>query len=215
MVSVAGRGGAIARILFAIALPVHRGRDSRLDAERTAYPRHAAVLLGPIDQHLFPGRLIVRNGLKRYMRHNPAYFLSLPVLSAPVLKATCGSSIRVIEPMKIEGSCKHSLASQRDGHPGGIARDPAPPPFLGAPSGCSRSTCRIEHQVARVGGHQQTALDHFRVGLDDIEFFFSKAACKRVRPDIASFLVWKIGSEATILNAIGCNMDSICFSQAL
>lgn len=48
---------------------------------------------------------------------------------------------------------------QRDAR--GVHGDPAPPPLLGDIGGGARPTGGIEHEVARIGGHQDAAFDDF------------------------------------------------------
>ena len=50
-------------------------------------------------------------------------------------------------------------ASQGQGDAAGVAGDPAPAPLLGDIGGRAAAACRVEHQIAGVGGHQETAFE--------------------------------------------------------
>ena len=63
---------------------------------------------------------------------------------------------------------------QRERHAGGVDGDPAPAPLLGDVGGGARAAGWVQHEVAGVSGHQDTALDDFCIGLYDINFAFSK-----------------------------------------
>ena len=45
---------------------------------------------------------------------------------------------------------------------------------------------RVEHEVAGVGGHQEAALNHLRVGLNDIDLVVAKAADASVVPNVCN-----------------------------
>ena len=66
------------------------------------------------------------------------------------------------------GAGEQPLAGHRHRHRGGVDGDPAPPPSLGGVGGDARTAGGIEHQVARVGGHQDAPLDHRRGGFDNV-----------------------------------------------
>ena len=50
-------------------------------------------------------------------------------------------------------STAHQWFHQGDGHPGGIAGDPAPAPLLGHIGCGAGAACGVQYQVAGVGGH--------------------------------------------------------------
>ena len=49
-------------------------------------------------------------------------------------------------------------AGKSNGYPGGVDGDPAAPPLLGDIGGGAAATRWVEHQVAGIGGHQETTL---------------------------------------------------------
>ena len=63
---------------------------------------------------------------------------------------------------------------QRQGDTGGVDGDPAPPPLLGDSGRGSGAAGRVQHQIAGIRGHQDTACNNFCIGLYDIDFAFSK-----------------------------------------
>ena len=63
---------------------------------------------------------------------------------------------------------------QRERHAGGVDGDPAPAPLLGDVGGGARAAGWVQHEVAGVSGHQDTACSNFCIGLYDIDFAFSK-----------------------------------------
>ena len=50
-------------------------------------------------------------------------------------------------------------AGQGQGDAGGVDGDPPPPPLLRHVGGGARTTGGVQHQVSRIGGHQDAALD--------------------------------------------------------
>ena len=62
---------------------------------------------------------------------------------------------------------------QRQGHAGGVDGDPAAAPLLGDIGGGAGAAGRVEHEVAGVGGHQDTTLNHLGIRLNDIDLCLS------------------------------------------
>jgi hypothetical protein len=75
-------------------------------------------------------------------------------------------------------------AGEGQRHAARVNRDPPPPPLLGYIRRRPRPARRIEHQVTRVGGHKETALNGLRSRLDDIGLVFSEATRARVWPEV-------------------------------
>ncbi len=71
---------------------------------------------------------------------------------------------------------------QRD--PAGVDRDPAPTPLLGDVGGRAGAAGRVEDEVAGVGGHEEAALDHSVVRLDNVDLGVGEPANRSVRPQI-------------------------------
>ena len=59
-------------------------------------------------------------------------------------------------------------AGQGEGHARGVEGDPAPAPLLGHVGGGARTAGRVQHQIAGVSGHEETALDNQRACFNDI-----------------------------------------------
>jgi hypothetical protein len=101
---------------------------------------------------------VLRDGLQRDVRHGL------------VFEAAGGTAFGVFEFVVVELCSHQPLAGDGERYAAGIAGDPAPPPLLGAVGGGAGAAGGVEDQVARVGGHQNAALDDFGVGLDGVEF---------------------------------------------
>ena len=180
-----------------------------------ADPGHAGLRLRPVDEHFLLRGLVVGDRLEGDVGHDPAHLLAPPVLLAPVLEATRGASLRLLELKEVEGAGKQPLAGEGDRHPGRVDRDPPPPPLLGAERGRPGAAGGIEDEVTRIGGHEETAFDDLGVRLDDIPLLFREAAGQGVRPEIAALLVGEIGGEAPESEAVGCHMNPVCGGETL
>jgi hypothetical protein len=88
-----------------------------------------------------------------------------------VNEAPGGAAFRVFEFVVVELRRHQPLAGDGQSHAAGIAGNPAPSPLLGAVGGSAGAAGGVEDQVARVGGHQNAALDDFGVGLDGVELW--------------------------------------------
>ena len=207
---VVGRGVCVARILFAVAFPIDRRGDRRLEAERAAHPRDVDVLLRPIEQHFLFRRFVVGDGFERDVRHDAADFLSLAVGFTQIYKAAGGAAFRLFQPEVIERSGKQPLPRQRHRHPRRIACYPAPPQLLGAPSRSSGAAGRIEDEIARIGSHQQATLYDLGVRLHDIQFLVVETAGCSVCPYISPLLVRKIRCETPVMYIIRGSMYPAC-----
>src|SRR5690606_16171500 len=80
-------------------------------------------------------------------------------------------------------------ASKRQGHSGGVNRDPAAPPLFGNDSRSAGTAGRIEHKVAGVGGHQEAALDDVRARLDNVTLVTPGPRDDLV-PKVRNYLAW-------------------------
>jgi hypothetical protein len=69
---------------------------------------------------------------------------------------------------------------QRQGHARGVDRDPAPAPLFGDSGGRAGAAGRIQHQVARIGGHQDQALHYSWCRLNDVNL---PCRATHIRPD--------------------------------
>ena len=82
-----------AGVLDAVALPVHRRRNRRLDDERAGDAGDPVVDLRAIDEDFLFWRLVVGDALERDVRHDAADVFALVVLLALVDEAA-GRSVR-------------------------------------------------------------------------------------------------------------------------
>ena len=87
------------------------------------------------------------------------------------------------------------LPRERKRHSRRIDRDPPPPPFFAYQGRCSRSAGRIEHEIPRIGGHQEASLDDFHVRLDYIYFRIAESGRCCIVPQVS---VWKCGKVVEI-----------------
>src|SRR5690606_2379389 len=99
---------------------------------------------------------VVGDGFQRHMGHGL------------VDKAALQALVGVFQLVVVVAGCHQALLGQGDGHPGGIAGDPAAAPFLGDKGGGAGAAGGIEYQVAGVGGHQNTAFDNSIIRLNNI-----------------------------------------------
>ena len=83
-----------------------------------------------------------------------------------LLRAALGG---VGEEVVREARAHQPRAGEGQGDATGVDGDPAPAPLLGDVGGRAAAAGRVEDEVAGVGGHQDAALDDFRVGLDDVD----------------------------------------------
>jgi hypothetical protein len=71
-------------------------------------------------------------------------------------------------------------AGQCESDAGGIDGNPAPPPLLGHHGRSAGTASWIEHQIAGIGRHQDTAFNYVGTSLNNINFGVS-AACHSAR----------------------------------
>ena len=137
-------------------------------------------------------RGVAGDALERDVRHGAAVEGEpLAVRPAVAVGSLDPGSVRVArhvlgaqfaQPVVVEARGQQPMLGQRQRHPAGVDGDPAPPPLLGDERRRAAPAGRIEHQVAGVGRHQQTALHDQRMGLDDVLLLRAEAADTGVRP---------------------------------
>jgi hypothetical protein len=88
----------------------------------------------------------------------------------------------VVEQVVGKGGAEQPGLGDIEGDARGVGGDPAPPPLLGDIGGGARTARRVQYQVARVGGHQDAALDDLLRSLNHIEFV---SASRRIIPNIS------------------------------
>ena len=112
-----------------------------------------------------------------------------------------GARLRVGEQVVrvLGGHQARSGESERDA--AGIDRDPAPPPLLGDVRCRAGATGRVEHQIARVSGHQNATLDYPRCGLDDVGLWVRESAGHRICPDVRDRADGKVVQVTNIAQA--------------
>jgi hypothetical protein len=81
---------------------------------------------------------------------------------------------------------------QRERHAGGVDGDPATTPLFGDIGGCAGAASWVEDEVARVGGHQNAALDQLCTGLYNVDLFICEAAGSSICPDVPNRLRFKV-----------------------
>jgi hypothetical protein len=76
---------------------------------------------------------------------------------------------------------------------------------------CSRATaaCRVEHEVAGIGGHQEAAGNGFGPGLNDIDFVICEVSSPCVWPKFGDGYRRKIVDVSHILKAVCRDVKSI------
>jgi hypothetical protein len=117
------------------------------------------------------------------------------------LEAAIDAALRVGQLVVLVAGSHEALPRERKRDPAGIARDPAAAPLLRDVGGGPGAACRVEYEVARVGGHEEAARDDLRVRLDDIDLRVREAAGANVSPDVVKGMNWKVLVEAHICEA--------------
>src|SRR6266581_7047951 len=82
-------------------------------------------------------------------------------------------------------------AGQRECYARGVDGDPAATPLLGNGGGGARTASRIEHEIAGIGSHQYTSLDHCWRRLDHIDLVGHKAG-RNVLPAVVELYRWEV-----------------------
>jgi len=169
----------------------------RLDGERTADAGfllvHEGLIVerllrrvagdGGVDllaRHALLDVRVIGDGLERHMRHGF------------VFEAASDAFLRVRQLVVVKRGGHQPLFGQRQRHPRGVAGDPAAPPLLGHVSGGAAAAGGVKDQVARVGGHQQTARRNLHVGLNNIDLRFTESGC-RIRPAVLQLYQGEVG----------------------
>jgi hypothetical protein len=163
--SVIGARGGVGATTTAVAIAAMLGIRLKEDVLLIDFDLHYGSLmlaldLGAIDEHLLLGRLIVGDALERDMRHDPADVFTLLVLLADVNEAAGWPTGFFFELVIREGRREHALAGKSQWHSAGVDRDPSPAPLFGDVRGRAAASGWVEHEVAGVGGHENTAGDH-------------------------------------------------------
>ena len=81
---------------------------------------------------------------------------------------------------------------QRERHAGGVDGDPAPAPLLGDIGRRAGTAGRVQHEVAGVCGHQDTAFDNFAGSLNNIELLIAEAALSGICPEGSMRTHWRV-----------------------
>ena len=84
-------------------------------------------------------------------------------------------------------SCAHDPgARQRERHARRVNRYPATAPLFSDGGGGAGTAGRVDHEIARIGGHEEAALDYPLRCLDYIQFVFRAARKLRIAPIVTS-----------------------------
>ena len=111
-------------------------------------------------------------------------------------------------------ACTHDACTgQSECYTGCVYGDPAATPLFCDVSCCAGTAGRVEHEVARVSGHEDAAFDDLRGCLNDIRLIFSKVSCGSVHPRCGSRFDSKIICESDIADTVCCDMNSSCFRK--
>ena len=113
--------------------------------------------------------------------------------------------MRIAQGMIIEAGGHQPLLGQCDGDARGVAGDPPAPPFFGHECSGARSTGRVEYEVARIGGHQETALNHCGRRLDDVHFI---RATSYVGPNVRNLVSREVIKKSFIAERSGASAHS-------
>src|SRR5208282_5274251 len=89
-------------------------------------------------------------------------------------------------------------ARQRQGDTAGVAGDPSAAPLLGHVGGGAAAAGRVEHQVSRVGRHEDTSQYDLGVRLDDVHLVLSKRAGANISPKIVDGRSRKVVQKAHV-----------------
>ncbi len=106
-------------------------------------------------------------------------------------------------------------AGQGQGDAAGVDGDPAPAPLLGDVGGCAAAACRVEHQIAGVGGHEEATLDDLWVRLHNVDLLRCKTGDYRVCPSIVERICRKVVDEANVVNTVSGDSQAASESQSL
>ena len=94
-----------------------------------------------------------------------------------VTEAAADSFVWVSEFVVVEERGHQPLLGEGNRHAGRVAGNPAATPLLGDVGCRAGAARRIEDQIARIGGHEDAALDYFLRGLHNVDFLFEPAPC--------------------------------------
>ena len=148
----------------------HRGGD-RLYGERPGDAGLGAVDVRLIVQRDLVGRLVIGEG--------PGGYVCDAAVSEPGPDAFIGMGQLVV----VEVRGHQPLPRDRHRHPRGVADDPPSAPLLGDVGGRAGAAGGIEHEIARIRGHQDATLDGLRIRLDDVALVFRR---HRRGPDVGN-----------------------------
>ena len=176
--------------------------------------RDLRVDLRPVDEHLLRRRLVVRDRLQRHVRDDPADLLAFLVLLALVREAAGRAARRILELVIRERRRQQPLTRERERHARRIDRDPPPTPLLSDVRSRAGAAGRVEHQVARVGGHQKAALDDLRSRLHHVHLFRTRSSgC--VSPNVSDRLHREVRRQAPVAEDRTHRMNTTCGYQPL
>src|SRR6267154_3991875 len=121
------------------------------------------------------------------MRHNSANLVTLPVLSAPVNETACRSPFLILQ--GVPGKCggQQPLTCKRKRNAAGVHCDPSSSPLLSHVCGGAASAGGVNNEVARIGCHENAALDYFRRSLHYVNARLVKAAYNCICPHVRIF----------------------------
>src|SRR5690606_5114829 len=148
----------------------------------------------------------IGDGLQRDAWNQTADFLALPVLLALIDEVAGRAALRLLQLVPREGGGQKALPCQGQWHAGSIAGDPATAPLFGDIGGSAGAAGGVQDNVARIGGHQNAALDNFLIGLHYIDLVSTITTACCINPCIAQRIVRKVINKSAIRKC-----PSICF----
>ena len=159
-------------------------RRERLHRKRPGNADDVLAFIRLVIEHFLFRLFIVRKRLERDMRYGL------------ILESGGNVHLRIIAvflELVIRKFRDHEpRARQGKRHPRGVNGNPPPPPLFGDVCARPAPARRIEHQIARIRGHEDATLDDLCSCLNDILLFISKPASSYIHPHIINRQNWKI-----------------------
>ena len=97
-----------------------------------------------------------------------------------------GAALAAVGEQVVGVFCRHEPgAREGEGDAGRVDGDPAAAPLLGDGGGGAGAAGRVQHEVARVGGHKDAALDNSLICLNNVNLVLG--TCQIFSPEIRDF----------------------------